>query len=422
MKKMRFILSFLLAIGVFAAVTTTMVGCDDDEPAALTLSTLTANDVDLNGATSPTGVVTAPTITATFSTAVDPATVTTDNVMIVRDYDDAVLPITVTSSGNVITITPNAAMGTGSLHVLTFGTGLKSTGGKFLTEAIERNFTTAGTFAPAGVVAHYTFEDNANDIVGSFDPAASDIIALAFEASRNAAAGKAGSFNGTTSLVEVPNGDQLMGTGSFSLSFWIKASSTKNGHFVMGLAAWKGFQFEIDGAAWSSLTKSVKIATQYQLANGTTDAEDTWWNGDGKTKDNGGWQGSTFNKNVSTVGVGSFFMDKWAHVVCVYNAPTKVGSMYVNGEKVREFDFNLWPADAAKKTATGVKYAGNAAPGNKFAIGFIQGRDNRTITDTWANYADPANNHFKGLLDDIRIFHMPLSQTEITLMYNSEKP
>ena len=166
----------------------------------------------------------------------------------------------------------------------------------------------------------------------------------------------------------------------------------------------------------------MKLATQYSLANGTTDAEDTWWNGDGKTKDNGGWQGSTFNKNVSTVGVGSFFMDKWAHVVCTYNAPTKVGSMYVNGEKVREFDFNLWPADAAKKNATGVKYAGNAAPGNKFAIGFIQARDNRTITDSWANYADQANNHFKGSLDDIRIFHSALTQTEVTLMYNSEKP
>jgi hypothetical protein len=422
MKKIRFILSFLLAIGVFAAVTTTLVGCDDDEPAALTLSALTADDIDLNGATSPSGVATAPTITATFSTALDASTVTADNIKIVRDYDDVQLPVTVSSSGNVVTITPNATMGTGSLHVLTFGTGLKSTGGKFLTEAVERNFTTAGTFAPAGVIAHFTFEDNANDVVGSFDPAATDVIALTFETSRNAAAGKAGSFNGTTTLVEIPNGNQLMASNSFSVAFWVKASTTKKSHFVFGLGGSKGFQFEIDGAEWTALNKAVKLATQYGLANGTTDGEDTWWNGDGKTKDNGGWQGSTFNKDLSSVGLGSLFGDKWAHVVCSFNASTKVGSMYVNGEKAREFDFNLWPADAPKKNVTGVKYAGNAAPGNKLALGFIQARENRILLDTWADYSNPDNNHFKGALDDLRIFSVPLSPSEVTLMYNSEKP
>ena len=70
---------------------------------------------------------------------------------------------------------------------------------------------------------------------------------------------------------------------------------------------------------------------------------------------------------------------------------------------------------------TGLKYAGNAAD-KKWALGFIQGRNNRTITDDWADYANPANNHFKGQLDDIRIWHKAIKENEILLMYNSEKP
>jgi hypothetical protein len=88
---------------------------------------------------------------------------------------------------------------------------------------------------------------------------------------------------------------------------------------------------------------------------------------------------------------------------------------------MKSFDFNLWPDDSDKRGVTGLKYAGNAQ-GNKWALGFIQARNNRTITDDWADYANPDNNHFKGQLDDIRIWHKALTENEITLMYNSEKP
>ena len=67
----------------------------------------------------------------------------------------------------------------------------------------------------------------------------------------------------------------------------------------------------------------------------------------------------------------------------------------------------------------GVDYDGTPN-GNKLALGFIQARDNRVITDDWANYAT-GTNHFKGLIDDLRIFSEPLTATEVQLMYNSEK-
>jgi len=142
------------------------------------------------------------------------------------------------------------------------------------------------------------------------------------------------------------------------------------------------------------------------------------WNGNGKTKDNGGWQGVNVSKEAQ---VGSYFADKWAHVVCVYNSATKINTMFVNGEKVKEFDFNLWPDWDVRRKITGVIYNGNLAPGNKLALGFIQARENRKLIPSWANYADKGSNHFKGLLDDLWIFSAALTDTEAVQLYNSEK-
>jgi hypothetical protein len=419
MKNVKFILSLML-VAMIATVSTVFQGCsDDDEPAALTLTSLTAGDTDLNGATSATDIPTDAVITAEFSTDVDETTANATNVTLTRDYDDAVLPVTVTTAGNTVTITPDETMGTGSLYILNIS-GLKSTGGKTLTTAIERNFTTEGTFAPAGVLAYYTFENSAEDVADGFDPTASDVVDITYTASRTTAAGMAASFNGTTSLIEIPNASSFMTHDDFAISFWIKPTYTVDkGQFVLGLAAWKGFQFEIFGG-WDG----VKFAMQYDQGDGTTDAEDSWFPGNGQTKDNGGWQGWTVHKDVSgSGGVGeTYFKDKWVHVVMSYNATTKVNSLYLNGEKVKEHDFNLWPSDSKKKNIVGVAYAGNAAPADELALGFIQARDNRTITDDWANYAITTNNHYMGLMDDLRIFSVPLTQTEVTLMYNSEKP
>ncbi len=385
------------------------------DPSPLNLSTVVANDIDLNGSTPPSNVPVNAVITVTFSTNVDASTASASNVTLTRDFDQADVPLTLASSGKALTITPTAKLNSGALYILSLGAGLKSTDG-IVFVPLTRSFTTSGSFEPDGVVAHWSFENNTNDVAGTFNASASLTHDITFVDSRNTLAGKAASFNGTTSIIEIPNGDQLMTHHDFAISFWVKANSTKNGHFVLGLAAWYGFQFEIGGEVWTSLTKSVKLATQYELATGTA-SEDTWYNGNPN-----GWQGSTVAKDVtSSGGVGvTYFQDKWAHVVVMYKASTKVGSMFINNDKVREWDFNLWPAGDAKKGALGVKFAGNAT-GNNFAIGFIQGSANRVVSDTWADPADPANNHFKGLLDDIRIYSRALTTQEIGLMFNSEK-
>ena len=93
--------------------------------------------------------------------------------------------------------------------------------------------------------------------------------------------------------------------------------------------------------------------------------------------------------------------------------------MYINGQKMKEQDFNLYPVPLLN--ATGLKFAGNAA-NNSFVFGFIQDKVSPTIPDSWADYSNPANGHFKGLLDDVAIYHSVLTPALITLMYNSGKP
>jgi hypothetical protein len=402
-------ISSLLFIAV--ALLLMLTGCKKD-PEPLALVSLMAGTIDLNGATSPSNVPVSPTIVATFNVDVDPATATTSNITMVQDYDDAPVTLTITTTGNTITIVPQASLGTGALYQLSFGAGLKSIDALAITP-FQRTFTTEGTFAPAGAKAHFNFEDNANDVIGPWDPAPADIIGITYTASRKAAAGKAATFNGTTSIIEIPNGDLLMNTASFTVAFWMKTNSASktNGHFVMGLAGWNGFQYEVFGGYDGS-----KFAFQYQLATGTA-SEDMWF----PALADLGWQGWTYAKSLTVAEMTALLKDNWINVVYTYNAPTKVGTLYFNGVKMKSFDFNMWPTGDAKKGVTGLKYAGLAA-GNHLALGFIQGRNNRTITDGWADYADPANNHFKGQLDDLRFWNKALTENEILLMYNSEKP
>ncbi len=411
MKNKYFIINLLLVATIFATVFTS---CNkEDDPTPLTLVTLKAGDIDLNAATAATTVAVKPTIVATFSTNIDATTATAANIKLTRKFDNVEVTSSITTSGTTISVVPNDDLYGGALYELSVSEMLKSTDGLAI-PALVRSFTTIGTFVPSGQIAYWNFEDNSNDIVGAYDPAASDIIDVTYTASRNTAAGKAATFNGTTTIIEVPNGNTLMNTANFTLAFWVKTNSTAktSGHFVMGLAGWNGFQYEMFGGY-----DGAKFAIQYELANNTTSAEDMWF----PALADLGWQGWTFAKSLTADQMKALLKDTWLQVVYTYNGTLKTGTLYYNGEKMKSFDFNLWPAGDVKKGVLGMKYNGSAS-GNHLAFGFIQGRNNRTITDTWADYSHvDAANHFKGQLDDIRIFHKALSATEIDLMYKSEK-
>lgn len=416
MKRKNVLFSLIL---VSAMITLIFSGCKK-EPTEFTMSTLMAGTVDLNGAMAANTVPVNPEIVATFNTDVDPTTAVAANVTLVQDYDKANVEVTVSATGSTITIKPKEDLGSGTLYKLTLKSGLKSTGGLALTE-VPRQFTTIGNFVPKGAIAYWNFEGNANDVIGNWDPAASGIVNITYTASRNAAAGTAATFDGTTSIIEVPNGDLLMNTHDFTLSFWVKAMNSGKGHFVLGLAAFYGFQFELYGGF-----NGFKMPVQFDYGDGTSGTGgDLPYNGDGKTKDNGGWKGTTFSKENTALA--DVLKEKWFHITYVYNSVTKERMFYLNGELVVKQDHNLWTNDAGVPTKeagiVGLKYAGVAPETvNELAFGFIQSRAG-TLWDNeaWGGYDKPGANHFQGQLDDVRIFHKALTAQEIDLMYKSEK-
>jgi len=422
---------FVLFSSLFIAVALLMgvASCKKkSDTATFQLSALVAQlaggNIDLNAATSSNQVPSNPTIVATFSLPVNAASVTSSNIILLRDWDQKNIPLTVTTSGANITIVPNEELGNGAMFKLTLPA-VTSTDGQSC-PGFFRTFTTVGTFVPTGQIAYWNFEGNANDQVGTFN--ADSLIAITYTPSYKPTAGTAATFDGTTSIIEIPNGDQLTNTPEFSLCFWMKTNSVGHvdadgnpkGHFVVGLGAFYGFQFEIRGSYEECI-----LAATYDCGAPATSPHDLVFNGNGLTKDNGGWKACTFCKTLSPTpaeGMVALIKDKWASIVFVFNGPTKVATMYFNGEKMKEEDFNM--ADPSLNAATGLIWNGfppDVYP--RLAFGFVKSRQGVLwANQPWGGYTKPTADHFGGQLDDVRIFHRALSATEIDLMYASEKP
>lgn len=418
MKRKIAFFTFMLVVSALIIGTTGCKDDDEDTTVTFTLSALVAGDIDMNGATSPNNVPPEPTIEATFSSAVNASTANNNTITMERDYDGMVMDLTITVSGNLVTIVPTESLGNGALYKLSFKDGISSTDGQSLSP-LERTFTTEGMFVPAGAIAHWAFEENANDEIGPWD--AGEVIDITYEDSRKAEAGKAAYFNGTTSIIEVPNGDLLMETQDFTLSFWAKAENNERGHFIIGLAAFYGFQFELFAAF-----DGFKIPVRYDYGNGNSGGGDMVYNGDGLTLDNGGWRGTVINKEDGNLP--DQLQEKWFHFVYVFDSETKQRSMYLNGVLVKMDDFNLWIDDDGEpypeSGIVGLIYAGvEPETYPELAFGFVHSRAG-TLWDNepWGGYDFPDANHFQGWLDDVRVFHKPLTSQEIDLMYNSEKP
>ncbi|MEI6888101.1 MAG: LamG-like jellyroll fold domain-containing protein [Bacteroidales bacterium] len=406
-KQIIFISSLLLVITLISGITSCKKNSDT---AAFNVTSITAGDIDLNGSVSPTNVPPNPTIIAIFNAAVTPASVN-NAITLIRLYDNVSIPLTITVTGSIVTIVPTSGLGTGSLYSLNFSSAVSSTDGQAL-PVVKRSFTTSGPFVPDGMVAYYTFENTAADALNHYNPIPGGVIDMTYATSFTPAAGMAGKFNGTSTLIEIGKGDSLMLTSDFTIYFWVKADTTKHGQFVMGLAGWYGFQFEMgDNYSWC------KLAAQYSLSATTSASQDLFFNG---TETTASWKGYTFCKDLTASGGVQYFLaGKWANVACIFNSSTKVATMYINSQMMKQQDYNLY--DPPITTANGLRY--NGYPGNKqFVFGFIQDKNDPTIADDWAKYDNPANKHFKGLLDNVRIFHKALSEQEIQMMYNSEKP
>ncbi|SMO51379.1 Ig-like domain-containing protein [Gracilimonas mengyeensis] len=416
--------SLLTLIAALAMVAVLFQACGNDSgPKELNIESMTVGGADLNAATSPEDVAVDATIEVTFNSDIKAETATSANITLVQDYDDSMIPIDISVEGATLTIDPEIDLGTGALYQLNLTAGLLNSDDQPLAQT-SRTFTTTGTFSPPGMIANWTFEGTADDQAGSYNPTANGVVDIEYTASRNSAAGQAATFNGNTSIIEIPNGDDLITTDDFTISFWVKANSdhmnadgNPAGHFVMGLGAHMGLQFEIFGNY-----DGAKFAIQYEHAEGSA-AEDMWFPAEATDANSGGWQGWDYARSLSVEEMQAKLKDNWLHVTYTFNGAERKGILYYDGEIMKSFDFDLWPEGDAKRTVSGMTYAGNEPDVvNELAFGFIHSRAG-TMWDQepWGGYDFPGANHFKGQLDDIKIYHKVLTETEIRLMYESEE-
>ncbi len=391
-----------------------------DVPEFLLLSLTAADTIDLNGAQPPVNVPLSSAFKAAFTFDIIPSTASSNTIKLMKVSGQIEIALDISVNDSVVSFAPFEMLEYGMAYKIKFIEGIQSIYNQPL-PAFERTFTTEFNDFYQYQVSYWNFENNANDQVGNFNPLASGIVDITYADSRSMAAGEAASFNGSTSIIEIPDGDQLIDTHDFTISFWVKTNSADktSGHFVMGLGAFYGIHFEI-----FSDYSGAKFAVRYEAGDGSTTSEDMWFPYNAQDNTNGGWQGWDFAKSITLDEMIEYLKDSWLHVVYTYNSAEKKGTLYYNGEKMKSFDFNLWPDGDIKQTIVGLKYGGVAPEVvNEMAFGFIQSRAG-TLWDNepWGGYDFPDANHFKGLLDDVRIFHASLTEDEVFYLYNSEKP
>jgi len=405
MKKVKWM--SVLAVLVLVAA---LKACKEDEPAPdLTLSTLTAGSVDLNGATSANNVATSSPIVVTFSTGVDASTATDANILLTRTYDNSAVAKSIAVADNTVTITPNDDFFEGDQYKIAFTNGLKSTGGKTLT-ALDRTFGTAGIgigTAPqsSSQTLYVQFTNGIADLTGHATVASEKV---AYVADRFGHANSAANFRGATAA---GNGDlvELSGTGfinpnnTLSVWFYINAADyvAPGNKPMLGLAANNGYFIEIgDGDTGPGWLKP----TTNHIVNPDPSAHHfaTQWGDFGTTT------AGTPVKDLTTTG--------WHHIVVTNDATTYTKAVYFDGAKIKEYnlldangEWNL--KDMALATGAGID--------GKLALGYFASKAN--TNPDWANF-NTATNTFKGYMDDLRVFNKALTASEVTALYNAEKP
>ncbi len=431
-----FLFSIPILISVYLA---NLHSCKKEEVGPFNLISVSVNGRDLTNATN---IAANYPIVVTFSSPVNASTVGPSTISLTRDYDQLPISLNFIVSGNTITATPVAGSISGAYYSFEVDSAVRSkTNTSF--GSYKTQYLTSGRFVPEGQIAYWTFNNTTEDAVGTYDASVTDIVDLTYTKARNDSAQMAASFNGTTSLVQVAKGSDFLKT-QLTLSFWMYLNSVDHtngsgqpkGSYVIGIGNIHGLQFEVDAAyQW------VRFSQALLLADNSTRTNDFKFFANGITNQNVqnspdsatrvGIENSTVvNSNYGTAGIRQQFDNTWAQVVMTFVDSTKTRTLYINGAKVYQQNLSLLNSTnvAASlrplSTVTSLTFiADTTVPAlydDKLVFGFWQSREAKYGSDS-AIYVNQNANHFKGLLDDVRFFNRALSDTEVSLLYNSEK-
>lgn len=197
---------------------------------------------------------------------------------------------------------------------------------------------------------------------------------------RYGVAGKALALNKGAN-VEIPYNTAL-NPASISISVWVKLAEVRNNRF-MGLQSWIGYKFEVQDG-------NIPFATI-------------------------GHTGGSYDRDA----VVKINQNEWYHLVMTYTAGTMV--FYINGLKVRTHTDTPNPAISISGKPYNLVF-GQDFPTDKYSLDSngtnfdtVGHADFHVIPLAWGGY-------LHGSLDEVRIYKSVLTESQVTTIYNVEKP
>jgi hypothetical protein len=415
----------LWSLMLLAGSIMTFSGCndDDDGPAAIEIVSATATGTDLatgnqvtedlNAATASTNVPPDAVITVSFTREVDATTVTATSITLNNGSTD--VAIAVSASGSNVTVTPSVELERGTNYILTVSASLAATDGGTFTTA-SRTFKTAGIGVvdppkSANQVAYWKFDGNADD---NLEIQTTVLEEVSYAENRFGEVSSAASFDGDGNIVEIEYSSDLI-TPNQTVTVWYKVdvADYDGSRFMFGMATERGYFNEIGGGlGWFKYATNHTVGTN-PSNNGPFGTAWTDPNGDGATDS---------QVLVDYLGSITDLVDgNWVMLAMTTDA-AGLKTIYLNGVIMMQVDLNNnvdWPLEGLALNDTDA-----VAVGLNSNLGIGWACSSTNLATGWANYAVDKNNNrtYKGLLDDMRVFNVALTQSEITTLYNDEKP
>jgi uncharacterized protein (TIGR02145 family) len=228
------------------------------------------------------------------------------------------------------------------------------------TKTITVNVVYFATLNPTkGLVAHYPFNGNANDISGNGNNGTVNGATLTTD--RFGKANKAYSFNGISDYIEIPNSNTINFSKYMTISLWLKSSQ---------------------------LNKPMRIIDKTTVSSA-----------DGYMLDSGSGSNSNENDKIRFVGANGNFVTsnsvgefKWYHLTLSFE--NGLIKFYINGVLDKS-----------------ISATSNTLSSTNWPL-FIGKSTNQSSCNCQL---------FNGIIDDVRIYNRTLTTTEVSELYSSEK-
>jgi hypothetical protein len=239
-----------------------------------------------------------------------------------------------------------------------------SSGYKWVSSGYANQVTVAATNEPTGMVAHYKMNDDAANTTIE-DSAGASLNAVASQNTADMhATGKINGgieFNGTSDIIRMNDDTCFIGTNtSVSVSLWFKKNGSGDDNQIL---------LSKSGDGW--VTSAGFIVA---------------FNQSGNQMDVGCLNGSRLYNSAQPND------DNWHHVVAIFN--TKGGSSITN--------ISLWFDGSLKSSSLDYGTFDGIVSTNALRVG-----------------SDNGDKHFKGTIDDVRVYTNVLTQSDIEILYNS---